>query len=331
MKPISATMIPPRTTHCDQCQSSRRHCRADDGEHDRDDLVDLQADRAGSAAEELLRPPPARSRPVRPSRAEPSLVSVAQPCPLCDSRSPTTAPASRAGRRSQGCERCRPSSRPRWSGSSDLPRPSPSRAGPTPGSTPGPRWRASRRRRAAGGARAGAQLAHRPRRRRCCPPSRPVASTRAAMPAREPTATGCWRSARPIPSRPGSRCSGRIGSTEAPRSAARRPCRAPMTSRRSRPPRPSTSASSGTSCGPSGTRRPAVLGVGAGCSSSGSRPTPSCATWCGCWSGTMLEVGGGRRALEDFRALLEGAPRERAGDTARGPRPAPRRGALRRN
>jgi tRNA pseudouridine38-40 synthase len=32
--------------------------------------------------------------------------------------------------------------------------------------------------------------------------------------------------------------------------------------------------------------------------------------------GTMLEVGGGRRALEDFRKLLEGAPRERAGETA---------------
>ena len=33
--------------------------------------------------------------------------------------------------------------------------------------------------------------------------------------------------------------------------------------------------------------------------------------------GTMLEVGGGRRDLTDFQALLEGAPRERAGDTAR--------------
>ena len=32
--------------------------------------------------------------------------------------------------------------------------------------------------------------------------------------------------------------------------------------------------------------------------------------------GTMLEVGGGRRTLEDFRSLLIGAPRERAGDTA---------------
>ena len=33
--------------------------------------------------------------------------------------------------------------------------------------------------------------------------------------------------------------------------------------------------------------------------------------------GTMLEVAGGRRSLEDFQSLLGGAPRERAGDTAR--------------
>jgi tRNA pseudouridine38-40 synthase len=33
--------------------------------------------------------------------------------------------------------------------------------------------------------------------------------------------------------------------------------------------------------------------------------------------GTMLEVAGGRRPAEDFASLLEGAPRERAGDTAR--------------
>ncbi|MBM3666403.1 MAG: tRNA pseudouridine(38-40) synthase TruA [Actinobacteria bacterium] len=32
--------------------------------------------------------------------------------------------------------------------------------------------------------------------------------------------------------------------------------------------------------------------------------------------GTMLEVGTGRRELDDFLALLSGAPRERAGDTA---------------
>jgi tRNA pseudouridine38-40 synthase len=32
--------------------------------------------------------------------------------------------------------------------------------------------------------------------------------------------------------------------------------------------------------------------------------------------GTMLEVSGGRRTIEDFRALLAGVPRERAGETA---------------
>jgi tRNA pseudouridine38-40 synthase len=32
--------------------------------------------------------------------------------------------------------------------------------------------------------------------------------------------------------------------------------------------------------------------------------------------GTMLEVGGGKRTVDDFRALLAGAPRERAGETA---------------
>ena len=32
--------------------------------------------------------------------------------------------------------------------------------------------------------------------------------------------------------------------------------------------------------------------------------------------GTMLEVGAGRRSLEDFTSLLDGAPRERAGETA---------------
>ena len=33
-------------------------------------------------------------------------------------------------------------------------------------------------------------------------------------------------------------------------------------------------------------------------------------------AGTMLEVAGGRRSLEDFESLLGGAPRERAGETA---------------
>jgi tRNA pseudouridine38-40 synthase len=34
-------------------------------------------------------------------------------------------------------------------------------------------------------------------------------------------------------------------------------------------------------------------------------------------AGTMLEVAGGRRSQEDFTELLQGAPRDRAGDTAR--------------
>jgi tRNA pseudouridine38-40 synthase len=33
--------------------------------------------------------------------------------------------------------------------------------------------------------------------------------------------------------------------------------------------------------------------------------------------GTMLQVASGRRRFEEFTALLEGAPREAAGDTAR--------------
>jgi len=32
--------------------------------------------------------------------------------------------------------------------------------------------------------------------------------------------------------------------------------------------------------------------------------------------GTMLEVAGGQRSVEEFKALLEGAPREQAGETA---------------
>ena len=32
--------------------------------------------------------------------------------------------------------------------------------------------------------------------------------------------------------------------------------------------------------------------------------------------GTMLEIGGGRRGLDDLEALLAGAPREAAGETA---------------
>ena len=52
--------------------------------------------------------------------------------------------------------------------------------------------------------------------------------------------------------------------------------RARTTSPRSRPPRPTTSASSATCSAPSGSTSQAT------CSPSGSRPTRSCATWCGC-------------------------------------------------
>ena len=51
------------------------------------------------------------------------------------------------------------------------------------------------------------------------------------------------------------------------------------------------------------------------CSSSGSRQTPSCGTWCACWSGTMLDVAGGRGSPESFEALLRGEPRSAAGRT----------------
>ena len=41
--------------------------------------------------------------------------------------------------------------------------------------------------------------------------------------------------------------------------------------------------------------------------------------------GTMLEVGGGRRIVDDFAALLEGAPRERARGDRAPARPLPGR------
>ena len=176
--------------------------------------------------------------------------------------------------------------------------------------------------RAARGARPGAQLAHRPRPGR--EGSRPGrgASTRAAMPSRARTATGCSPSEAPIPSRPGYRCSGRIGSTVTRSPAAPMRCGAPMTSRRSRPPRPSTFASSGTSCAPSGTQKPAVLGEG---------------TVLELWIeadafmrnmvrvlvGTMLEVAGGRRPLEDFARAARGRPAGAGGGHRPGPRPPP--------
>ncbi len=89
-----------------------------------------------------------------------------------------------------------------------------------------------------------------------------------------------------------SRRSGRTGSIRASWSAAPGRCRARTTSRRSPPPRPSTCASSGRSCGRSGAGdgRSAALRAAARSSSSGSRPTRSTGTWSGILVGTMLDV-----------------------------------------
>ena len=52
------------------------------------------------------------------------------------------------------------------------------------------------------------------------------------------------------------------------------------------------------------------------CSSSGSRPTPSCATWCGCSSARCSRSRAGRRDVPSFAHLLAGAERASAGPTA---------------
>ena len=49
-----------------------------------------------------------------------------------------------------------------------------------------------------------------------------------------------------------------------------------------------------------------------GGTSSGSPPTRSCATWCGCWWGRCWST----RIPDRFRRLLEGRPRSDAGRTA---------------
>ena len=263
-------------------------------------------------------PRPARSRPVRPSRAAPSLGSVAQPCPLCDSTSPTTAPASRAGRRSPEMRTVQAELEAALERILGSPRPSRSRAGPTRGFTPGLRWRASRAgpSRPAELARAlnsltGHDLGRRGR-------GRPAGDFDARRDAR--SRTYCYRvlaERTPNPFEAG--CRAPLAASGRPRRRsppAPTPCRAPMTSRRSPRPRPSTSASSGTSCGRNGTRSRPCSARG-GCSSSGSRPTPSCATWSGCWSGRCSRWQAAAAPSRISRTLLEGAPRERAGETAR--------------
>ena len=173
-----------------------------------------------------------------------------------------------------------------------------------------------RRERAAGGARPGAQLAHRPRPGR--EGSRPGRRLRRPprCRSRAPTATGCSPSEAPIPSRPGSRCSGRTGSTATRSPAAPTRSEAPMTSRRSLPRRRSTSASSATSCAAEWHEKAGGAWRRAACSSSGSRPTPSCATWsaswwgrCSRWRGAPRRSRTSRRCSRARRGSGRGTPR----------------------
>ena len=92
-----------------------------------------------------------------------------------------------------------------------------------------------------------------------------------------PTAIESWHARRPAPSSRVAPSGGRIGSTATPSTPARRRWPGRTTSPPSPRPRPTTSASSGTSSPPSGGGR-------ATSSPFASPPTPSCATWSASWS-----------------------------------------------
>ena len=121
---------------------------------------------------------------------------------------------------------------------------------------------------------------------------------------------GPGRARRRAPSSAAGPSGGRTASTARRSTPARPPCPAPTTSPPSRRPRPTTSASSATSSPPSWEQD------GDDRSPSGSPPTPSCATWSASSSARCSRSATGRRTLEDFTGLLEGAPRSAAGDTA---------------
>ena len=76
-------------------------------------------------------------------------------------------------------------------------------------------------------------------------------------------------------------------------------------------PRPTTRASSATCSRPSGSRGRT------GCWRSGSRPTPSCATWSAPWWARCSAWPRAGCTVPEFARLLDGAPRSEAGDTAR--------------
>ena len=204
-------------------------------------------------------------------------------------------------------------------------------AAPTRACTPGARWRASSTDgEPPAGARAGAQRAHRAttspsgargrgRRRLRRPPRRPLADLLL------PGARGAGRRAR---SSAGCRCTGRTASIPALlERCADGPASARTTSPPSPRPRPSTCASSGTCCGPSEARESAGHDAGA------RGRVELLELWIEADAfmrsmvrvlvGTMLEVGGGRRAARGLRRCWRARRASAAGETAHRPRPLP--------
>ena len=111
-------------------------------------------------------------------------------------------------------------------------------------------------------------------------------------------------------SRNGARCGGAIRSIASCSTLRPRRSSASTTSLRSRPRRPSTCCSSATSTYASGRdERAAILALRI-------EAPAFMRNQVRVLVGTLLEVGGGRRELDDFKALLEGAPRDAAGETA---------------
>ena len=151
---------------------------------------------------------------------------------------------------------------------------------------------------------------------------RRTASTPAATRARAPTATGCWRAAAPSPfereralwwPRPLDRAA--LDACAAALAGNARLHRLHPDADRARALRARRAA-----------RRMAA--ATATCSSSGSRPTRSCGTWCGCWSErcSRWQRAGGRWTTS--QRLLEGAPRSAGGTDGGAARPLPGVGAL---
>ncbi len=122
-------------------------------------------------------------------------------------------------------------------------------------------------------------------------------------------ATASWPAAAPSAFRARPRSGGPARWIATCCTRAPRRCPAATTSRRSHPPAAATSTCAAR-CSRRAGRRTAT------CWRSGSRPTSFLRHMNRTLVGTMLEVAGGRRSLEAFAALLNGAPRAQAGPTA---------------